>query len=280
MLLNADMTAFLADFFERTKEPFALPWIDAKVNEARSVVRKRSKTQRETFRRLALWLVDGAPDHKTDEPQIDFGANADGTKPQSPAMRLRHCQVQLNDVPATDKPFSPSWDELYAVLSLDLFLNAYVAGGFGRAIPHDYGDESLFPLSLYVEPLTCAAQAVEALAYRRLVEKLAFELSKQKSINASNAGLARHQKLLPVKRAVAKLYFSKYHQLSNRQAARKIIEYLQESNDLSLATTTKAGRDISIVKFLDIEILKAEDVDVRFEKWIADIKKGSIKKSV
>ena len=257
-----------------------MPWIDAKVNEARSVVRKRSKTQRETFRRLALWLVDGAPDPKTDEPQIDFGANADGTKPQSPAMRLRHCQVQLHDVPVTDKTLSPSWDELYAVLTLDLFLNAYVAGGFERAIPRDDGDESLFPLSIYAEPLTSAAQAVEALAYCRLGEKVAFEFSKQKSINASNAGLARHQKLRPVKHVVATLYFSKYHQLSNRQAARKIIEELEESNHLSFATTTKAGRDISIVKYLDIEILKTEDVDVRFEKWIADIKKGSIKKSV
>ena len=257
--------------------PFDLPWIDSKVNEARAVLRKRSETRRETLRRLALWLVDGAPEPKTDAPQIDFGAMTD-VMPQSPARRLRYCQEQLNQVPAVDKTLSPSWDELYAALALDLFLNAYVAGGFAPGSPGDAEDESLSP-ETYGSPLTCTAQAIEALAYCRLGERIGIEIASRKKMEASKAGLARHEKLLPIKREVEKLYFAHYRHLSNKQAARRIIADMRGSGDLSIALTTIAGRDIATARFREIEILKNDDVEIRFEKWIALIKKGGFQKS-
>ena len=280
MLLTGDVMMLFRNFFEGATEPFSLPWIDSKVKEARSIIRKRAKVKREILRRLALWFVDGAPDPKTEEPQIDFGALAGGSKPQSPASRLRYCQEHLREVPAVDKMLSPSWDELYAALALDLFLHAYLAGGFAPGVSGDADDESLSPPKIFGEPLTCIAQAVEALAYCRLRERIAFEFSTQKSIDASKAILARHEKLRPVKGDVEKRYFANHSQLSNRQAARKIIADSKESGDLSITTATIAGRDIATVKFKDIEILKTEDVEIRFEKWIAQIKQGSTRKSV
>ena len=256
--------------FDLLLAPFGSVWLDSRVAQAREQLSYYSDTDRDGLRLIVFWLLDGAPNLDTGVAQIDFSKLL--SSGQSDHADLMHaCEDQLANPPAIKKDgLAPSWQDLYSVLALEVFLNTYIGIMNNAEQNGEYEDHLHAHLGNFSFVMEGAAQACELLAYSRISGLVTRREKERATLIATRAGLARHQKLKPFKEAVRVRYEEKYRKLSNRAAAQRILRDFRVESVIQMK-----GSDVHRISYQGQEVLRSSGPEKTIEVWIANFKRVS-----